>query len=202
MHGHEKDSCVFSSKKDDKLINFARSVMYAVWPAAWVVCASRAVVLSDSSVCYSAKVSCDPTGSSELIENDRLMAAAPRMLPLFHVIDLLLLIVTLDRFCHFATKMSLLTSIAIHRLQLITVLVTHLQSVLCAAARLVLGMPGRAPVSAAMHDMLHWLSFPQHVTFKLCLLTYKCLHGLAPDYLSHFCTLLSSVPGRPLFLYF
>ena len=57
-----------------------------------------------------------------------------------------------------------------------------------------LGLPGRAPVSAAMHDMLHWLSFPQRVTFKLCLLTYKCLHGLAP----RFCTLLTSVPDRPL----
>jgi len=45
-----------------------------------------------------------------------------------------------------------------------------LQSVLRAAARLVLGLPGRAP---AMHDMLHWLNFPQCVTFKLCLLTYK-----------------------------
>ena len=70
--------------------------------------------------------------------------------------------------------------------------------VLCAAAWLVLGLPGCAPVSAAMHDKLHWLSFPQRVTFKLCLLTYKCLHGLAPDYLSRFCTLLTSVPGRPL----
>ena len=61
-----------------------------------------------------------------------------------------------------------------------------------------LGLPGRAPVSATMHDTLHWLSFPQRVTFKLCLLTYKCLHGLAPDYMSRFCTLLTSVPGRPL----
>ena len=71
---------------------------------------------------------------------------------------------------------------------------SRLQSVLRAAARLVLGLP----VSAAMHDTLHWLSFPQRVTFKLCLLTYKCLHGLAPDYLSRFCMLLTSVPGRPL----
>jgi len=61
-----------------------------------------------------------------------------------------------------------------------------------------LGLPGHAPVSAAMHDTLHWLSFLQRVTFKLCLLTYKCLHGLAPDYLSRFCTLLTSVAGRPL----
>ena len=75
---------------------------------------------------------------------------------------------------------------------------SRLQSVLRAAARLVLGLPGHAPVSAVMHDMLHWLSFPQRVTFKLCLLTYKCLHGLAHDYLSRFCTLLTSVPCRPL----
>ena len=65
---------------------------------------------------------------------------------------------------------------------------SRLQSVLRAAARLVLGLPGRTPVSAAMHDMLHLLNFP--------LLT--CLHGLAPDYLSRFCTLVTSVPGRPL----
>ena len=75
---------------------------------------------------------------------------------------------------------------------------SRLQSVLCAAARLVFGLPGRAAVSAAMHDTLHWLSLLQRVTFELCLLTYKCLHGLAPDYLSRFCTLLTSVPGRPL----
>jgi len=49
-----------------------------------------------------------------------------------------------------------------------------------------------------MNDTLHWLSFPQRVTFKLCLLTYKWLHSLAPDYLSRFCTLLTSVPGRHL----
>ena len=35
---------------------------------------------------------------------------------------------------------------------------SRLQSVLRAAARLVLGLPGRAPVSAAMYDTLHWLS--------------------------------------------
>jgi len=75
---------------------------------------------------------------------------------------------------------------------------SRLQSVLRATARLVLGLPGHAPVSAAMHDTLHWLSFPQSVTFKLCLLTYKCLHGLAHNYLSHFCTLLISILGRPL----
>ena len=46
--------------------------------------------------------------------------------------------------------------------------------------RLVLQLPARASVAAAMRDTLHWLSFPHRVTYKLCFLTYKCLHGLAP----------------------
>ena len=53
---------------------------------------------------------------------------------------------------------------------------SRLQSVLRAAARLVLDLPGCVPVSAAMHDTLHWLSFPQRVTFKLCLLTCTVWH--------------------------
>ena len=32
--------------------------------------------------------------------------------------------------------------------------------------------------------MLHWLRFTQRVTYKLCLLVYKALHGGAPRYLS------------------
>jgi len=72
----------------------------------------------------------------------------------------------------------------------------RLQSVLRAAARYVLGLPGRAPVSAVTSDSLHWLSFPQRVTFKLCLMTYKCLHGLAPTYLSQSCVPVAAVTGR------
>ena len=64
------------------------------------------------------------------------------------------------------------------------------------AARLIIQVPRRAPVSGVMRDVLHWLSFPQRVTFKLCLLTYKCLHGLAPQYLSQCCIPLAAVPGR------
>ena len=52
------------------------------------------------------------------------------------------------------------------------------------------------PVMSAICDTLHWLSYPQRVTFKLCLTTYKCLHGLAPPYLNRFCTPLSAVAGR------
>ena len=71
---------------------------------------------------------------------------------------------------------------------------TRLQSVLRSAARLIIQVPSRAPVSGVMRDVLHWLSFPQRVTFKLCLLIYKCLHGLAPQYLSRCCIPLAAVP--------
>jgi len=58
-----------------------------------------------------------------------------------------------------------------------------------------LQLPGRTPVSAAMHDVLHWLSFPQRVTYKLCLPTYKCVHGLAPVFGSR--VPVATVEGRP-----
>jgi len=31
---------------------------------------------------------------------------------------------------------------------------------------------------------LHWLKVPQRIQFRLCVLTYRCLHGTAPAYLS------------------
>ena len=49
------------------------------------------------------------------------------------------------------------------------------QTVLHAAARLFLGLHGRTPVSSAIHDTLHWLTYSQRVTYKLCLLTYNVL---------------------------
>jgi len=38
-----------------------------------------------------------------------------------------------------------------------------------------------------LHEDLHWLDVPQRVTYKLCLLVFKCLHGLAPRYLVQLC---------------
>ena len=64
-----------------------------------------------------------------------------------------------------------------------------LQSVLRAAAHLVLGLPDHASVSAAMHDYL------QRTMYKLCLLTFKCLQ---PACLSRFCVSAISIP--PLWL--
>ena len=43
-------------------------------------------------------------------------------------------------------------------------------------------------VSGIMRGQLHWLEMPDRVRFKLCTLVYRCLHGLAPSYLSDLCT--------------
>ena len=53
-----------------------------------------------------------------------------------------------------------------------------------------------ASVSAATHNSLHWLSYPQRVTYKLCLLTNTCLPDRAPVYLSRLCVPTASVSGR------
>jgi hypothetical protein len=75
-------------------------------------------------------------------------------------------------------------------------LFNKLQSVMRSAARLVLRLPRRASVSLAMRDRLHWLPFPQRVTFKLCTMAYKSQHGLLPPYLARMCTGTSTVPAR------
>jgi len=75
--------------------------------------------------------------------------------------------------------------------------IARLQGVLRSAARLVLSLPSCVPVSAAMHDTLHGLDFPQRITYELALLVYKCLHGLAPEYLTRACVLLSTLSDRP-----
>ena len=72
----------------------------------------------------------------------------------------------------------------------------RLQSVLRSAARLVLKIPSHASETVRMRDELHWLGFPHRITFKLCTLAYKCLHGQAPDYFTRSCILVSTVCGR------
>ena len=75
-------------------------------------------------------------------------------------------------------------------------LIAKLQSVLCVAARLILRLPSRSSVSAAMRVQLHWLNMDERISFKIALLAYKSIHGLAPAYLSTYCIPVSSLPGR------
>ena len=75
-------------------------------------------------------------------------------------------------------------------------LTDKLQVVLRAAARLVLQLPCRSSVSEVMHRQLHWLDVVDRVNNNIGLLVYKCLHGLAPGYLSDQCIPASTFAGR------
>jgi len=62
---------------------------------------------------------------------------------------------------------------------------SRLQSVLNAAARLIHRSSQYEHVTPILPD-LHWLRSPERIDFKLAVLTYRCLHGLAPRYLSDY----------------
>ena len=74
--------------------------------------------------------------------------------------------------------------------------VQQLQLVLNSAARLISGLKGFDHITPALMD-LHWLPYPQHITYKLCTIMFKCLRGSArAAYLADCCTSASLVPGR------
>ena len=60
--------------------------------------------------------------------------------------------------------------------------VKRLQAVLNSAARLVTKFQSRHHITPQLKS-LHWLTFPHHITFKVCLLTYSSLHSMAPKFL-------------------
>lgn len=63
---------------------------------------------------------------------------------------------------------------------------TRLQRVLNAAARLLFRTSNFQSVTPYVRDILHWLPVKQRIQFKLAVLTYKALNGLAPAYLSDY----------------
>ena len=71
-------------------------------------------------------------------------------------------------------------------------LVNKLQSVLPSMSRLILRKQKFDPNSNDLRQRLHWLLVKQRIQYKLGLLVYKCLHGLAPPYLSSMLTPVSS----------
>ena len=83
---------------------------------------------------------------------------------------------------------SVLHSLPWSRLQL-------LQSVLNSAARLIRGLGRFDHITPVLID-LHWLPYPQRISYKICLLMFKCLKGLAPAYLSDLCVGTAAVVGR------
>ena len=72
----------------------------------------------------------------------------------------------------------------------------RLQAVINAAARLVSGVSKYAHITPVLLDDFHILKIDERIRFKLCLLVFKSLHNLAPQYLRQHIILLSDEPGR------
>jgi len=100
---------------------------------------------------------------------------------------------TLQEFIRFIQQVlrSLVTSLVLTRLDygnatlagLPSSQLNRLQSVMNAAARLVFSARKSEHITPLLHD-LHWLRVPQQIEFKLAVLVYRCLHGMAPPYLA------------------
>jgi len=71
----------------------------------------------------------------------------------------------------------------------------RLQSVLNAAARLIFTARRTDHISPLLRD-LHGLCVPEHVKFKLCVLMYRCWHGMAQPYLADNLSLTSADGNR------
>ena len=69
--------------------------------------------------------------------------------------------------------------------------IEKLQRVQNPAARLVTRTKKSEHISPVLYD-LHWLTVKNRIIFKILLITFKALHGLAPGYLSDLIT-----PHRP-----
>jgi len=64
-----------------------------------------------------------------------------------------------------------------------------------AAARLIYNLRRCDHISDAIVS-LYWLRVPQHITFKVAVLTYRVLHGTAPPYLTSSFTGVADMPHR------
>ena len=64
-----------------------------------------------------------------------------------------------------------------------TIHINQLQREQNAAARLVTNTPRICHITPILED-LHWLPIKFRIEFKIVLLTFKCLYGLAPQYLA------------------
>ena len=70
----------------------------------------------------------------------------------------------------------------------------RLQSVQNASARLIYRLRRSDHISDALAS-LHWLRIPERIEYKIAVLVYKVLNGLAPRYLGPL-TRVADLPGR------
>ena len=81
--------------------------------------------------------------------------------------------------------------------------IAKLQRVQNAPARLILGIGKFSHITPALYE-LHWLPVSLRIDYKILLLTFKCIYGLAPTYLSDLISIKSNSlynlrsTGKPL----
>jgi len=75
-------------------------------------------------------------------------------------------------------------------------LTARLDRVLCSAACLIGVSLKYAPISGYMQDTLHWLPIWQRIFYKVAVLVWHCLLGIAPVYLQELCCPVSTLVGR------
>lgn len=71
----------------------------------------------------------------------------------------------------------------------------RLQSVQNAAARLIFAARRNDHITPLLQS-LHWLRVAERITFRLAVLTYRCLHGSAPEYLTSLLQRVADVRTR------
>ena len=69
--------------------------------------------------------------------------------------------------------------------------IAKLQRVQNAAARLIFGIRKFSHITPAFYE-LHWLPVSLRIDYKILLLTFKCIYGLAPTYLSDLISIKSN----------
>ena len=74
-------------------------------------------------------------------------------------------------------------------------LLQRLQSVFNTAARLVFSARKSEHVTPLLCE-LHWLKVPERIHFRLCVLAYRYLNGMAPSYLAETLHLTADVGSR------
>ena len=73
--------------------------------------------------------------------------------------------------------------------------IVKVQRVQNTAARLVLRIPRHDHITPALEE-LHWLPVRQRIAYKILLITYKALHGMAPGFIANL--IQRYVPARAL----
>jgi len=71
----------------------------------------------------------------------------------------------------------------------------RLQAVMNAAARLVFQSSQHDHITPLLYH-LHWLRAPERIAYKLAVLVYQCVHGLAPAYLTDALQPVAGLPRR------